>query len=65
MRVGELQRAKKRFLKALEVEPTNQIALDNLEELRSFMSYQDFNCGKLSNMTMILDLVNNSSLIYA
>ena len=45
MRVGDLQRAKKRFMHALAVDPNNQIAKDNLSELRSFMREEDFAIG--------------------
>jgi tetratricopeptide (TPR) repeat protein len=45
MRMGDLQRAKRRFLHALAVDPNNKIAKDNLSELRSFMREEDFTIG--------------------
>jgi hypothetical protein len=45
MRLGELQRAKRRFHRALDLDAKNEVARENLAELAAFMSPADFAIG--------------------
>lgn len=45
MRLGELHKAKRRFLKALELDPESQTAQDNASELKGYMGDEEFNRG--------------------
>jgi hypothetical protein len=45
MRIGQLQRAKRRFLQILESRPDYDIAIENLNEIRKYMSEEDFKLG--------------------
>lgn len=45
MRIGELHRAKMRFLQALNIDASNRVADDNLRELEAFMRPEEFSIG--------------------
>jgi len=46
MRLGQYEKAKWRFLKALEIQPGFDIAADNIKEIKTFMSEVDFQNGQ-------------------
>lgn len=45
MRVGEYQKAKRRFLKALELDPNFDTAKENIVELKKFVNEEEFQLG--------------------